>query len=427
MARQTPNAPGAGPLGGALVRTLLTRTDMNFRTVFALTLGIFALACGAPPKLTPLDGGGGDGGQPVPDSGMQVDDAGVVADAGTIDSGVLDAGMIDGGAPCDRSDPCTIGWTEPAHFPAVVDHHTSFVHEGDGGAYLYVMGGVRAVAGDAKEVYPAIRRAKINAAGLEAWTDMGALPIGIGFAAQTVSGDTVYLMGGVSMDAMGPFASGKVLIGAISQVDGTITWKQGPSLTETTLHGTAVVLGDKLYLIGGSAQNPKDKVLVSTILADGSLGPWAGGAALPVPRSHHTAVVHGGHIFLVGGFSTNQVPQSPILKSQHDANGALTGWVVAGDMPNSPWTAGASVWGESLFVVGGGEGGQGVETYIDRVRQARFLADNTISGFAEVTPLPAARSHVHQAPIYQGKVYSVGGRLFPSGNSMDRVFVGAFQ
>ena len=149
--------------------------------------------------------------------------------------------------------------------------------------------------------------------------------------------------------------------------------------------------------------------------------------ALPQARSHHTAVVHGGRMFLIGGFTTGQSPLAPIHRSVHDASGALTGWVVAGDMPSSPWTAGASVWGESLFVVGGGEGGSGVETYVDRVRQARFLSDNTISGFADVTPLPAARSHVHQTPIYQGKVYSVGGRLMPSGNSMNRVFVGTFQ
>ena len=388
---------------------------MNFRTLLPLALAAATVACGpAPIKVPPVD------------SGVEEEDAGALPVA---DSGIPDAGgPVDAGAPCDRTDPCSIAWSEPERYPVVVDHHTSFIHEGEAGAFLYVLGGARAVAGDAKEVYPAVRRAKLKPDGsLEAWTDVGMLPTALGFAAQAVAGNLVYLVGGVSMDAMGPVASGKVMVGAISAVDGSISWKLGPALTEATLHGTAVVLDHKLYLIGGSAQRAKTTVLVSQLDHEGFPGPWTAAPALPQARSHHTAVVHEGRIFLIGGFDASQTPQSPILRSAHDATGALTGWTVAGDMPNSPWTAGASVWGQSLFVVGGGEGGSGVEMYVDRVRQARFLADNTVSGFADVTPLPAARSHVHQAPIYQGKVYSVGGRLFPSGNTMDRVFIGTFQ
>ena len=402
---------------------------MNFRTLFPIALASVALACGAPKKIDPpLDGGGGGGGGEQQDSGSSAD-GGALPDAGAPDAGTFDAGFIDAGPPCDRSDPCTIGWVDAEHYPVVTDHHTTFINEGDGGTYLYVAGGARAVAGDAKEVYPALRRALIKADGmLDAWTDVGVLPVPLGFAAQAVSGSNmVYLMGGASQDAMGPFASGKVMVGAISRVDGTISWKAGPPLTEATMHGTGIVLENRLYLIGGSAAAPKSKVLVSQLDANGLPGPWAVGPALPMARSHHTAVVHNGHIFLIGGFTTGQVPIAPIHKSVHDATGAITGWEVGGDMPNSPWTAGASVWGGSLFVVGGGEGGSGVEQYVDHVRQARFLEGNTVSGFADVTPLPVARSHVHQAPIYQGRIYSVGGRLFPSGNSMDRVFVGTFQ
>lgn len=95
-------------------------------------------------------------------------------------------------------------------------------------------------------------------------------------------------------------------------------------------------------------------------------------------------------------------------------------------MPSAPWTAGASVYGDSLFVVGGGEGGPGMEQYVARVRQARFLSDNSVSGFADLTPLPVARSHVHQAPIFNGRIYSVGGRLQPSLDTMSRAFVAKF-
>ncbi len=419
MARQAPNANFDSSSWGVAVWKLLTGPDMNSLSPFWVALVCLALACG--PKSNPavVDGG-------LVDSGIEAD-AGPV-DAGPVDSGVPDAGVIDGGVACDRADPCTIGWTEPDRFPVVIDHHASFVHEDDAGASFYVLGGARSAQSDVKEIYGAVRRARITSTGsLGAWGDAGVLPAAIGFAAQVVSGDRVYLCGGVGMAATGLFASGKVLVGKISPNDGEISWQLGPQLTEGVLHGTAVVLENKLYLIGGSAQFPKDKVFVSQLDADGLPGPWAAGPALPQPRSHHTAVIHGGRIFLAGGFTTGEVGLTPVLRSEHDAAGTITGWTVVGDMPNPPWTAGASVWGDSLFVVGGGQGGPGAEMFTDRVRQARFLSDNTLSPFADVTPLPIARSHVHQAPIYKGKIYSVGGRLMPSGSSIDRVFVGAFQ
>ncbi len=402
---------------------------MNFRTVFPLVLALVAGACGAPRPLT-------DAGQPpIVDAGVILEDAGVstdagtMADAGPIDAGtvIVDSGKVDAGLPCDRNEPCTLSWAEPPHYPVPVDHHTSFVHEVAGVPYLYVVGGVRTVMGDVKDVYTEVRRAKVTATGLEPWTDVGVLPQPLAFAAQVINGNHIYLMAGLSKDMTGEFASAKLLVGVISPVDGTIVWSFGPSLSSAVLHGTAVVLDNKLYLMGGSAQQPKDDVLVSQLDANGVPGPWVALGKLPVPRSHHTAVVHDGHIFLIAGFTTGQLPLSPVWKSVHDTNGALIGWKVVGDMPTSPWTAGASVWGNTLLVVGGGEGGQGQEHFVDHVRQARFLDDGTLSGFADITALPVARSHVHQAPIYEGRVFSVGGRLWPSATSMDRAFIGTFQ
>lgn len=397
---------------------------MNLRTVCLIAFAL--IACGGAPKLYV------DAGQfQHVDSGVGVvEDAGTKPDAGTVvDSGIpyVDAGVVDAGLPCDRNEPCTLGWAEPAHYPVPVDHHTSFVHEVGGVPYLYIVGGVRTVAGDVKEVYSEIRRAKITDAGLEAWTDVGVLPQPLAFAAQVIHGNRIYLMAGLSKDMTGEVASFKALVGEISQVDGTITWQFAPEVFEATLHATAIILGDKLYVIGGSQNAPRNTVAVSTLGANGIPGPWSLSALLPVPRSHHTAVVHDNHIYLVAGFTTGQTPLSPVWKSEHDTAGKLTGWKVVGDMPDSPWTAGASVWGDTLLVVGGGEGAPGQQVFVDHVRQARFLDDGTISGFASITPLPVARSHVHQAPIYKGRVFSVGGRLFPSGTSMDRAFIGSFQ
>ncbi len=401
---------------------------MNVR-VLGLLVAVMTLGAGCGKAPGPVD--------PQKDAGPGVDadagsdpDAGAPADAGEPDAGLPppDAGTLDAGPACDRTATCSVAWTEPAHYPVVVDHHTSFVHSSSAGTYLYVVGGVSNSGDVIHAIYDTLRRAKIAADGsLGAWENAGTLPLQLGFHTQAKARNHVYLIAGASMDAMGPFASGKVVVGTIDN-DGNVTWKLGSPLTEADIHGTAAILGDKLYLIGGTASAPKAKVMVSTLGADGVNGAWSTSpVSLPQPRSHHAALVHEGRIFLFGGFDENLSPLDEVLRSEHDASGALTGWVVAGNLPSAPWTAAVSQWGESVFVIGGGEGGASNEHFVDRVRRARFYENNTLQPFVDVTPLPVARSHVHFAPIHEGRIYSVGGRLMPSANSMDRVFIGAFE
>lgn len=392
---------------------------MKTRTVWMV---LMLTACGSASKPE-VDGGS----QPEVDSG--VIDAGFDAGAPDAGSTFVDAGFIDGGAACDRPEACTIGWGESPQYPQVVDHHTTFIHTDKAGSFLYVVGGVHSVNTSVTVIYATVRRAKIAADGsLGPWAAAGDLPAVLGFHTQVVSGNRVYLIGGVSRDAAGKnFPSASVLVGTIDDL-GMITWKQGTSVGEAVIHGAAEILGDTLYLIGGADAAPKARVFKSALDANGLNGPWTAGAALPQPRTHHASVVREGRIFLFGGFDTQGTPLHEVLKSDHDATGAIIGWRVGGDLPNAPWTASATLWGGSVFVVGGGEGALGQEYFVDRVRRARFLQNNTLGAFEDVaTPLPVIRAHVHQSPIFEGRIYSVGGRLQPSFNSMDRVFVGAFK
>ncbi|MDX2015904.1 MAG: hypothetical protein SFW67_37265 [Myxococcaceae bacterium] len=75
---------------------------------------------------------------------------------------------------------------------------------------------------------------------------------------------------------------------------------------------------------------------------------------MPFGTSTHSADVEDGFVFLVGGFDENLSVLSPLRRARVDAQGLLSGW-------------------ESL------------------------------------TPLPLARAHVHQSPVSQGVISSVGG------------------
>lgn len=338
----------------------------------------------------------------------------------------VDAGMPDvpdAGSPCDGEQPCRIAWKTAPDFPADTDHHSSFVATSAAGTFLYVAGGVK--NGAPPQLYDTVRRAPIAADGsLGVWVDCAKLPRPTGFQALAQSGRFVYLLAGVGSDAQGAFAQDRTLIGTV-QDDGDVTWVESPHrLGNAFLHGTGAVLGDTLYLIGGTANGPQSIVKVSKIGADGSLSGWTNGVSLPLQRSHHVAFVRGGAIWLVGGFDTGMAPIVDVLRSELDANGMLTGWARAGDIESAPWTSAAVVYQEHVFLIGGGEGGPGNERYVNRVRRARFYPNQTLSPFIDVDTLPAERAHVHQAPSFGKHVYSVGGRQETGLMSFSKTFVG---
>jgi hypothetical protein len=348
-----------------------------------------------------------------------------VVDSGTPDSGAPDSGTQgpppDAGTPCDGTRDCRIRWTTAPDFPANVDHHSSFVAQ----KFLYVAGGVNNVS--PFQVYDTVRRAPIAADGsLGAWVDCSKLPIPLGFHAMAQTATHVYLLLGVSEDAQGLLASDYVLVGAL-QPDGDITWTSSPKrLGHAGLHSTASIIGDTLFVAGGTGRGnaPQSIVKHAKLNADGSLGDWVDAPALPLQRSHHVAFVRDGQLFLAGGFDTAQVPIADVLRSQLDANGVLTGWVVAGEIDSSPWTSAAFVYRDHVFLLGGGEGGPGNQHYVNRVRRARFTESMTLLPFEDVDTLPAARAHVHQTPIFEDHVYSVGGRQEDNFSSISKVFVG---
>jgi len=286
-------------------------------------------------------------------------------------------------------------------------------------------------AGDVvQEVYTAVRRARIAADGMiGAWEDTTPLPTPKAFHAQAVHNGYVYLLAGVTADMTGPGASLTVLIGHMNG-DGTVrAWFSGTRLPAVVrLHATAAVVHDHLYLIGGSSQEPLNNVTVAPIMADGSIGAWTAGTALPAARSHHAAVVWDDRIYLIGGFGAGQAQANPVLRSVHDATGALTGWEEVGTMPEAPWTSGAFVRNDFIYVVGGGEGSSFFSKYVDRVRRAPIGADGHVGAFEDVAaPLPRPRSHVHHAPYFNGHIYSIGGRREQGLISLGEWTIGTFQ
>lgn len=326
-------------------------------------------------------------------------------------------------------DTCSsVQWGQLDNYAHPIDHHGTIVHAAaDGVARLYVMGGFWQKADQTYEVYDEVRRAPITATHeLGAWEDEAPLPAKMGFHGTAASADHVYLVAGISVDAHGIFATNDVYVGSFDGV-GHLTFAAAANKPTARIHPSVQVVGARLLLIGGTRQDPIASVQSAPLAADGSVGVWTDDAPLPTPRSHHATAVHNGHVWVFGGFDETMTPCADILVSAEDADGRVTGWDVGGHMDKPPWTHGATVYKDGVFLIGGGEGGPDEASmyYVDRVRYARWDADGVLGPFVDVhDPLPRARSHVHQDPLYDGYLYSVGGRLFHSGASMPEVYIG---
>lgn len=414
-----------------------SRCSLSFA---ALSLAALLAAC------SDEDDPPADAGTTLTDLGVTAPDLGVAHpdasdDAGTAeeDAGFEDAANIppDAGEPppCLRNDAgrCeAITWTSTTtHYPVVVDHHTTFVATTATASYVNVIGGIRTDSlGGAEEVYSIVRRAEILANGaLGNWVEVTPVPFPLAFHGQAVSGNRIYLLAGVSADRQGPAASIDVLWGETDSSGSVSEWRDGPRLpAEVRLHATAAILNGRLYLIGGAGSDaPVDTVSVSVLdPVTGEPGAWSTAAPLPAPRTHHACVVVGPYIYIFAGMDVNSREAEPVWRSITDGDGIVSGWEMVGEMIDPPWTASSFVHNNYLYVVGGGNGSGFLAQFLDRIRQAPINPDFSIGEFEDVdAKLPIARSHVHQTPIHNGQIFSVGGRLLTGGlQSTDAVFVG---
>jgi|GEM_PF-1060472 len=326
----------------------------------------------------------------------------------------------------------SIQWAEVGPFPHASDHHVTFVHTSDAGTYLYVAGGATSKQ-PALDIWEEVWRTKIDADHLlGAWEVEAPLPAPLAFQGLAQNGVAVYLLSGATEDAQGPAGANVAYVGRFDD-DGHLAWSittpLPPSVrvhpTAHYLYGTDGEHPDRVVVVGGTSDVPLASVINAIVQPNGDLGTWTETGDLPAPRSHHAGVVKDGRIWIFGGFTTDNEPVTTILRSIPATSGGIKSWEAAGTLDDPPWTHSATLYKDGVFLVGGGRGGPGEERYIARLRFARWDAAGALGEFVDVAkPLPMARSHVHQTPIFDGYLYTVGGRVMPSGNSIARTHVG---
>jgi hypothetical protein len=304
------------------------------------------------------------------------------------------------------------------------DHHTTHIFEVGGKPYLYVFAGTRSW----QVIHDDIQRAPIASDGsLGAFESAGTLPSKRAGHSTTRVKDTVIVVSGTNGHA--PVTTSDVgTFGA----DGKIgQWKPGPTTPIGTMHHTAEVVGDYLYLFGGLGADTGqsvDQVVRAKLAPDGVPGAFESMAPLPEPRSHHMSFQYGGYLFLAGGLTGDPMDNPPsrkdIVRAKVGSDGSLGAWESAGTFPKGLSVSAAQVFARRVYFFGGLPDGS---AYSRQVLSATLAEDGTLGAMETLsTRLAAPRAHVHQTPMFGRFIYSVGGRL-DTDTSTDAIEIGTFS
>jgi len=154
---------------------------------------------------------------------------------------------------------------------------------------------------------------------------------------------------------------------------------------------TAFVASNYLYVVGGSNTETLDSVERAQIDTAGALGPLAQlpDVRLAMSRRDHAMVVVGNGVYVIGG--SNGSPMASLERATIKADGLLENFELVPDVQLATARYGhtATVIGDSVFVVGG-TGPSGV---IGDVERSRIGSDGRLGPFTSVPgiSLSAAR------------------------------------
>jgi hypothetical protein len=274
------------------------------------------------------------------------------------------------------------------------------------GGYVYVIGGTNAGG-----PLGTVERAKIQSDGTLATfaTVSGvALATARTDAASAVVGDSLYVIGGTG--ASGKLAS---IEAAVIDPDSSLeAFAPSAQMLATPRAGAAAIAtAGSLYVLGGdTAAGPTSTVEASAIVSDGTLGAFTApaGVALTLPRAYFTTAVVGSTVFAIGGTSAGAADTKSIDRATVAADGTLGTFASATGAAAAIARHGAAVAiaRDHVFVVGGKSG----TTAVASVEHSGIATHGALAAFATLAsePLPAARAY-GASVIIGDHLYLVGG------------------
>jgi hypothetical protein len=333
------------------------------------------------------------------------------------------------------SEPCgTLAFAKSPVASRPRNHHVTLLASTNAGPMLYVLAGANTV-GDGSVLLPFVDRVPIMADGsLGAWSQEPMLPTAIAAAGPVgeVVSEVIVIAGGLTLG--GDSGTGTVTDAAYSAVikaDGSLAgWNPAGTILKPRMHAGSIMRGSTMWILGGydGVSNVWDDIVSATVKADGTVSTWVSAGQLPGPLSHFAVTLVDDYVYLTGGNAAPATSNPPIQaatwRGQIAADGTLGAWQAMPDLPVAEATHAMFFYGGYLNLCGGINESTGDD---DLCWRAPLAADHSLGTFAPIAPVPIARGHVHQMPVWGTHVYSVAGAIDLNLDSTTEVDIGSFD
>jgi hypothetical protein len=264
-----------------------------------------------------------------------------------------------------------------------------------------------------------VQAATLTAQGPGSWSNVGAFSPARMFHGGATWNGYVYLLGGMGQGGMlsnvqvakaGPGAT----LGAFNPTT---------SLPSVRSNLAAVAYNGFLYAVGGYLQaGQTGEILVSPIMANGTLTAWTVAGSLPFARANHTVVAENGFLYVAGGMASwelDDVLAAPIL-----SNGALGPFSHVGRFGSVRESHSMVAAGGNLFILGGRSGGGTSTSNIQIAPLLTPAARGVYSRLVDLgTPSTLSSITVNGTAGQQGSVrleYRVAGSSAAFGTATDK-------
>jgi Kelch motif len=192
---------------------------------------------------------------------------------------------------------------------------------------------------------------------LGAWQAGPAAPPAREHTSLLVRGRDVYIVGGL-VGATGTTNVSRTTLAA----DGTLApWLAQTALPAERSHHASVLTGDAIYVVGGLHGDPARggqsyfDVLRAPLAADGSVGAWTQVSNMPDALATHSATTFAGRLYVIGGMEDDIEFVDHVRRATVGADGALGAWEdVTSSLPRARGhVLETPVWERFVFSVAG--------------------------------------------------------------------------
>jgi len=221
----------------------------------------------------------------------------------------------------------------------------------------------------------------------------------------------LYVLGGYVLPG---YPTSSALFAQINP-DGTIgTWYPTNNFATPRTYHSAVVVRDKIYILGGlSISTYLQDVQFATVADNGTLSAWTPATSLLYPVAGHASVaysMYGGtthYIYVLGGFNgtiyLGGVSVGPVIESDP----AYINWFSTSGLNEARMGLSAAVYNGFIYAMGGINASGGSRT----VEKAKINPGGTV-GTWTVQPQQLPNTlYYHRSEAFNGYMYVIGGGL----------------